>query len=249
MSSMSLGTRPLLRVVVAALTVGVVMAWAPPARAGVDCTFVADPPDSQFRGWNITVTGSFNSLPNREFVVFLGSESGGVFGAYEGYLEPAGMTNGSGFFDHTVTIPADHATGDFDLTVFASAGGGDLRSCSIPYTVTQLFLVPGIIITTTTLGLAPPPTTEATTTTSVATTTTTTEPAEATTSTAVEEPTTTVEATTTTVAAGDDDAIVAGEQVDGGAAPGWMIALLIAMALALVGIGAHALGKKGTRAG
>jgi hypothetical protein len=220
--------------------------WAQQAQAGASCTFEAEPESFQFRGGNITVTGSFTELPpNHDFRVVLATDFG-LFGPEGEVLQPVGTTNGVGQFDHTVTIPTDHPTGDFDLTVWARESQGGLtfpthHVCSQPYTVGQLLIVGPIVLptTTTTLGLAQPTTSSPPeTTTTVPATTTVAETTVPETTTTVAE--TTVPETTTTTDQGE--ALVASEQTGG--APGWMIVLLILMAVALAGIGGYTIARR-----
>lgn len=238
-----IANRRSLRLPLAALLVGVaVVAWAPPAGADNHCSFVADPPTAQFRGFDVKVTGSFVNDPSSQFGVML-SDGWGAFGPTGKMLEPLGVTTANGSFNHTVTIPNDHPLGQFELMVLGSGGAFNLKWCAISYTVMQLALIP-IITTTTTLPVAAPTTTTTTTTATTTTTTTTTVPEETTTT--VEETTTTTEApeeTTTTVDEDDDD-LFAADEIGGSEVPGWMIALLVAMALALVGLGGYVIGQR-----
>lgn len=231
----------------AACLVSAAVVWTQQADAGVSCTFEAEPESFQFRGGEITVIGSFTELPpNHDFRVVMATGFG-IFGPEGQALEPVGTTNGAGQFDHTVTVPPDHPTGDFQLAVTASESNPfpafpTIHVCWIPYSVTTLFIGPIVTIattTTTTLGIATPTTSPpATTTTTVPDTTTTV--AKTTTTGAETATTTTVAPTSTTVE--DSEALVAGEQTGG--APGWMIVLLILMAVALAGIGGYALARR-----
>ena len=247
------GTRVLL---IVACLVAATVVWAQQARAGVDCTFEADPESFQLRGGEVTVTGSFTELPpNHDFYVVMATDFG-PFGPEGQVLQPVGTTNGASQFDHTVTIPPDHPTGNFELTVVTSESQGlgfpILHVCSQPYTVSQVLIVGPIVLTTTTttLGLAQPTTTSPPPTTTTVPMTTTTVPTTTTaaeTTTTVAETTTTVAATTTvaettTTTADESEALVAGDQAGG--APGWMIVLLIVMALALAAIGGYAIARR-----
>jgi hypothetical protein len=210
----------------------------PPAVADSHCSFDANPSSSQFRGLDVGVKGSFTNFANQEVRAILVT-SWGAFGPQGVILEPPGMTNGSGDFDFAATIPPDHPTGSFDLTVLGTAGFLDYRWCDKPYTVMQFFLIPVTIVTTTTLGLAPPPTIPATTTTAPPPTTTEAPTTTVEDSTTTEAPTTTEEVTTTTA-----DDLLAGAEVGGQGIPGWLILLVAVLAGAVLGLVGYLLGQR-----
>jgi hypothetical protein len=219
------------------------LAWPLHAGAGDPCAYTSDPEDAQFRGWDVTVSGSFgNQHQNGAITVYLRSDAN-----LEYDLDPPGTTDATGTFHHTVTIPSDMPMGEYHLIVQGPSPGGVPLICSKPFTVMQfvIYMPPGGFTNPTT-----PPTTTATTTapptTTPPTTTTTTVPDETPTTTVVaEETTTTAPEVTTTSVDEDDESLVAGESVDGDGVPTPLIVLVVAMALALVGFGGYALAKRG----
>jgi hypothetical protein len=204
-------------VVLLTVSVGVPAALA---GGGGPCQYASDPANSQHRGQQVTVTGTFGEQhQNGVIQVLLRS------GANDYPLSPPTDTaDGSGAFDHTATIPVSTPIGDYALITIGPGPPDNPVFCSKPFSVTQ----GGGFATPTT---QPP----ATTTTAPPTTTTTLAPATtvaSTTTTTALDTTTLPDDTTTTI-----DDLIAGDDTSGGSgAPWWLIlAALLALVVALVG--------------
>lgn len=147
------------------------------AGGGGPCEYASVPANSQARGQQVTVSGTFGEQ-HQNGTIQVRLRTGGT----DYTLAPNGTTDGTGAFEHSVTIPASTPIGDYDLITVGPGPPDNPVICSKPFSVTQGggFATPTTGAPTTTLAeaaptttaAAPPTTSLATTTTQPATTTT-----------------------------------------------------------------------------
>jgi hypothetical protein len=219
MVRMSRHRRLILPSLVGLLVVGLIGEQPAVAGGGGPCAYASTPANSQHRGQQVNVTGTFGEQHQNGVIQVLLRSGGNDYP-----LSPAsGMADGTGAFDHTATIPASTPIGDYALITIGPGPPDNPVFCSKPFSVTQGggFATPTTAPPTTTTTAPPTTTTTLAPTTTVASTTTTTTLGT----------TTLPDDTTTTI-----DDLIAGDDSGSSAAPWWLIlTALLALVVALVG--------------